>query len=40
MWTAADKAITYEQVKSDAKQAKKDITLVREFGGFKKYAEC
>lgn len=28
MWTAADKAITYDQVKSDAKHAKKDIKMV------------
>jgi len=29
MWTAADKAISYDQVKSDAQHAKKDIKMVR-----------
>jgi len=29
MWTAADKAISYDQVKSDAQHAKKDMKMVR-----------
>ena len=31
MWTAADKAISYDQVKSDAQHAKKDIKMVRQY---------
>ena len=36
MWTASDKALTYDQVKKDAAKAHKDMKMVRRGVGRKK----